>query len=62
MIGIKQSRPLGGERPREPVKRHVRVAMRVLALIAASVVANGAVPAWRTGLLPSLSPFNALLA
>ena len=51
-------RPKGDGRPRETRRRLARA----LALAAAFAVANGATPAWRAGLLPSLSPFNALLA
>jgi ferredoxin len=50
--------PPGDERPRQLYRRFVRA----FALAAAVAVASGSVPAWRTGFLPSLSPFNALLA
>ena len=51
-----------GGRPREPSQLYARRLARALALAAAIAAASGAEPAWRAGLLPSLSPFNALLA
>ncbi len=39
-----------------------RTVLRFSVLIGASIIAGGTTPAWRAGLLPSLSPFNALLA